>query len=193
MWGIGLPFSMFTRAIAVSTPRLLSHEDPCPCQSGKQFGSCCMRDGRFSHVNGIPTIQMAHPPTELVEAVRDEELRQANVGQIRHPIHAEWQGQRWIAVGGKLLSSAKWRAPVDFLIDYARIVMSVEWGKCELLKPLAERHPLMQFYESMRNFQRQGQRDVRSDGLVEVSPNGAMRAFLLFAYDLYALDHHSVL
>ncbi len=58
-------------------------------------------------------------------------------------------------------------------------------------KPLEERHPVMQWYDSMCRFQQE--QTPGPDGIYGSVPNGAMRAYLLLAYDLYILKHHSAL
>ena len=114
----------------MNTPRLLGNDDPCPCRSGKTFGACCLREGRAAYQNGIPVIQMPDPPPELAEILKQERQRQARLGQVRPAIHADWQGQKWVAVGNKLLNSTNWKTPIDFLSDYMKFVMTSAWGKC---------------------------------------------------------------
>jgi hypothetical protein len=127
----------------VHTPRLLNNDDLCPCRSGKTFGACCLREGRAAYQDGIPLIQMPSPPPELAEILNEERQRQARFGQVRSAIHADWQGQKWVAIGNKLLHSPNWKTPADFLSDYLKYVMSPAWGKAELAKPLPDRHPVM--------------------------------------------------
>jgi SEC-C motif len=177
----------------VNTPRLLGNDDPCPCRSGKTFGACCLREGRAAYQNGIPVIRMPGPPPRLAEVLKQERQRQARFGQVRPAIHADWQGQKWVAVGNKLLNSAKWKTPVDFLSDYLKFVMTPAWGKSELAKPLADRHPVMQWYYAMCRLQALGGQQAGPDGVFGVAPSGAMRAYMLLAFDLYALQHHCAL
>jgi hypothetical protein len=177
----------------VSTPRLLSQDDPCPCGSGRTFGECCLREGRFAYAGEIPVIQIPRPPVELVESVKNEKQRQAQFGHVRPAVHTTWRGQKWVAVGKTLLNSDKWKTPADFLLDYLMYVMTPAWGNAELAKPLPERHPVMQFYDAMCRLQLQAQQQRGPDGLFGVAPSGAMRAYMLLAYDLYTLQHHSAL
>src|SRR4029077_21278434 len=122
-----------------------------------------------------------------------ERQRQARFGQVRSAIHADWKGQKWIAVGKKLLNSSNWKTPADFLSDYLKHVMTPEWGRAELAKPLADRHPVMQWYDAMCRLQALAGKQAGADGVFGVAPSGAMRAYLLLAFDLYALQHHSAL
>jgi hypothetical protein len=177
----------------VNTPRLLGNDDLCPCRSGKTFGACCLREGRAAYQNGISVIQMPGLPSELAQILEQERERQARFGQVRPAIHADWRGQKLVAVGRQILNSPKWKTPVDFLSDYMKFVMTPEWGKAELEKPLADRHPVMQWYDAMCRLQAMAKRNAGADGVFGVAPSGAMRAYLLLAFDLYALQHHSAL
>lgn len=177
----------------MNTPGFLGNDDPCPCRSGKTFGACCLREGRADYENGIPVIQMPGPPPELAEILKQERQRQARFGQVRPAIHANWQGQKWVAVGNKLLNSTNWKTPADFLSDYLKHVMTPAWGNAELAKPLADRHPVMQWYDATCRLQAMMKQQAGPDGVFGVAPSGAMRAYMLLAFDLYALQHHSAL
>jgi len=177
----------------VNAPRLLSNDDPCPCESGKTFRECCLREGRAVYKDGIPVISMPAPPPELAAIVKQERQRQAPFGQVRPAVHANWQGKKWVAVGNQLLDSANWKTPADFRMDYMKHVMTPAWGKAELAKPLADRHPVMQWYDAVCRLQAKAKEQAGPDGLYGVKPSGAMRAYLLLAFDLYALKHHSSL
>ena len=177
----------------MNTPGFLGNDDPCPCRSGKTFGACCLREGRAAYENGIPVIQMPGPPPELAEILKQERQRQARFGQVRPAIHANWQGQKWVAVGNKLLNSTNWKTPADFLSDYLKHVMTPAWGNAELAKPLADRHPVMQWYDATCRLQAMMKQQAGPDGVFGVAPSGAMRAYMLLAFDLYALQHHSAL
>jgi hypothetical protein len=119
------------------------------------------------------------------ERQRAEQDRRQRFGEVRPFIHADWQGEKWIAVGNELYHSDKWKTPVDFLCDYPKHVLTPAWGKQELAKPLAERHPVMQWYDSM--CQHQANQVLGPDGVYSMMPNGATRAYLHFSYDLYTL------
>ena len=119
--------------------------------------------------------------------------RQARFGYVRPAVHAEWQGLKWVAVGCQVLSSRHWKTPLDFFGDYLKHVMTRVWGKAELLKPLADRHPVMQWYDAMCRLQALSKQQAGPDGLYYVVPSGFMRAYSLLAYDLYILQHHGLL
>jgi hypothetical protein len=154
---------------------------------------CCLLEGRAAYQNGIPVIQMPGPPPELDAIFKQELQRQARFGQIRPAIHADWKGQKWVAVGNQLLNSPKWNTPIDFLSDYLKYALTPAWGNAEIAKPLADRHPVMQWYDAICRLQALAQRNRGPDGLFAIAPSGAMRAYMLLAYDLYILQHHGLL
>ena len=177
----------------MNEPRVLGNDDPCPCGSGKTLAACCLRGKRAAYENGIPVIQMPAPPSDFTEMLRQERQRQATVGQIRPAVHAGWQRQKLIAVGNKILHSARWKTPGDFLSSYLKHVMTAEWCKGELAKPLTSRHPVMQWYDAMRRLQLEATLHAGAEALFGVVPSGAMRAYMLLAFDLYSLQHHQAL
>jgi hypothetical protein len=136
---------------------------------------------------------MPVPPPQLAEILKQERQRQTRFGQVRPAVHADWRGQKWVAVGDQFLNSPNWKTPADFFSDYLKHVMTPEWGKAELVKPLAGRHPVMQSYDAMCRLQALAKHRAGADGVFCVPPSGAMRAYLLLAYDLYILQHHGLL
>ena len=96
-------------------------------------------------------------------------------------------------MGRQLLNSDKWQTTIDFLSKYMKFVMSPAWGKDELAKPLADRHPVMQRYDAMCRLQAKAKKQAGPSGVFAVKPSGAMRAYMLLAFDLYALQHHTSL
>jgi len=125
------------------------------------------------------------------ESVRKDYLRRHVFGQVRPIIHTDWKGYKWVAVGSEIHYSKKWRTFPDFLQDYIKRVLRPDWGQAELAKPLEERHPVLKWYDGMCRFQQK--QTPGPDGIYGTVPNSAMRAFLLLAYDLYVLRHHSAL
>jgi hypothetical protein len=53
-----------------------------------------------------------------------------------------------------LMWSKNWKTFPDFLFDYIRNVLGADWGNAELKKPLSDRHPILQWYDSLCRFQR---------------------------------------
>ena len=112
-------------------------------------------------------------------------------GAERPIIHIDWQGHKFVAVGNELHGSKSWKTFPDFLKYYIQFVLGAAWGQAELAKPFEERHEILKWYGRMCRFQQKQER--QEDGLFEAVPNGAMKAYLLLAYDLYMLRHNSSL
>lgn len=72
-------------------------------------------------------------------------------------------------------------------------VMTPAWGKEELKKPLVDRHPVMQWYDAVCRLQARAKQQAGPNGIYGLFPSGAMRAYLLLAFDLYSLQHHDAL
>src|SRR5260370_10867743 len=107
----------------MSNSQLLRYEDPCPCQSGKAFGECCLRYGRALYQGGIPVLLVGVPP-EHSNFLQHEVKRQARFGHVRPAINADWRGEKWLAVGRELFHSSKMKRPGDSLSDYVKYVMT---------------------------------------------------------------------
>ena len=120
-----------------------------------------------------------------------ERKRVGKFGHIRPAIHADYRGCKVVAIGDQVVFSKAWRTFPDFLADYIKRVLKPAWGKAEIVKPLVQRHPIMQWYDGMCRFQKSLQ--AGADGLFGFVPNGPTRAYLLLAYDLYTLRHHMAL
>ena len=121
----------------------------------------------------------------------EERERRARFGEIRPVIQADYMGHKFVAIGSEIHYSKQWRTFLDFLAYYIKHVLDPAWCKVELAKPLDARHEIMKWYDGMCRYQQRQQRSP--DGLCGVVPNGAMRAYLLLAYDMYVLRHHSKL
>lgn len=157
---------------------------PCPCGSGQKHKRCCM-------VSPKPVI----PPMAFMVADANlhrinEQNRKQKFGDVRKLVHTEHQGQKVVAVGSEV-HFGDWKTPVDFLGDYIKRVLTPKWGKAELKKPFAERHPLLQWYDSLCKLGSQQTSDA--DGVYGMMPNGAALSYLLVAYDLFTVRQHAAL
>ena len=161
---------------------------PCPCGSGKKYKKCCL----LAENSRVPVSRL---PREVEEAVRASaeaaQVRRARFGEVRPAIHSDFQRHTSVAVGNQLHYSRHWRTFPDFLQAYIRSILGSDWGNAELAKPLDARHEIMKWYDQMWHFLQA--QEPGTDGLCGVIPNGATRAWLLLAYDLYVLRHHSAL
>jgi len=119
-----------------------------------------------------------------------EMQRRRDYGEIKPIIHARFQGKRFVAVGNQVLWG-EWEFFPDFLRSYLPLVLTLEWGRAENSKPLAKRHPVMQWWHGMNEFLKTiDEAQTKSKGF---QPDGATTAIILLAYDLYVLRHHQAL
>jgi len=115
-------------------------------------------------------------------------------GHVRQPIVAEFAGQTFVAVGPRLLYNNRWKTFHDFLFSYLGAVFEKDWFAAERQKSLEDRHPLLQWYELYRNFQVARHDQFAEGEVVKIDrPPAQISALLSFAYDLYTLEHHSLL
>jgi SEC-C motif len=161
-----------------------SRNSPCPCGSGKKFKKCC---------GNVPQQwPLRLPSVDAIalhrKAVEQAETEQGAYGHVRPVISANLHGRKIVAVGNSLHWSNDWKTFSDFLFDYIRIVLGLEWGQAELAKPETKRHQILHWYAHVCEFQRLQKRN--SQGLYKMSPDGITSAYLLLAYDLYVLRNH---
>jgi len=128
---------------------------------------------------------------ELIAKLRAEEDRISKFGHVRPIIQTVFQGQRLVAVGHTLFYSPNWNTFIDFLFDYMKHILGLEWGRAEQVKPLAQRHPIMQWNDSVGRFTKS--HPPGPDGICEATPDGPTQAYLALAYDLYVLKDHQLL
>jgi hypothetical protein len=121
-----------------------------------------------------------------------EHQRRLMQGLGRPIISFENHGYRIVAIGKQLRWSKAWRTFPDFLFDYIKIVLTPEWGNAELKKSEAERHPLLDWYRKVCDFQHSQQKSA-IDGLYHSEMTGAVKAYLGLAYDLYLCAHNAEL
>nr|WP_176054244.1 SEC-C domain-containing protein [Paraburkholderia caribensis] len=166
----------------------VGRNDLCPCGSGKKFKKC---HGDVAYMETIGRA-MASVPKLLARHTAIEHQRKEQQGLGRPIIAANTgDGIRLVAVKNRLLYSKKWKTFHDFLGDYIRAAIGPGWGNAELKKPLAERHPILRWYDKVCEQQRLF---IKEPGKVSsTAMTGAVAAYMHLAYDLYALDHNAEL
>jgi len=166
---------------------------PCHCGSGRKYKKCCLaKDTTQSRVYGETSPQI--PPevlAQIQDRIRKEQHREEAYGKVRPVIHEDFQGYKFVAVGNQILYSKSWKTFPDFLMSYIATVLGKDWGNAELAKPLERRHQILKWWDGVGRFKRKHLRG--EDGIYSVVPNGVFAAYLLLAYDLYILRHHSAL
>ena len=117
-----------------------------------------------------------------------ETIRKAQQGFGKPIISTKFQGSQVVAVGKSLHWSERWKTFPDFLFDYIKKKLGAEWGKAEIAKPVAERHPLMQWYDALCRYQAAV---IRIPGEpTSFVLNGVVACYLSVAYALYLLEHN---
>ena len=169
----------------------IGRNDPCICGSGRKFKHC---HGGVQHT--LPALLAGDKvEKEIIEQGRrhlekrkvQEFQRQRQQGLGRRIISIEHKGYRFVAIGNQLLYG-KWRTFADFLTDYIKQALGREWGNSEIAKPLAERHPLMQWYDKICRLQTA---HAKEPGALFSTPvTGAVSAYNRLAYNLYLIAHN---
>ena len=117
-----------------------------------------------------------------------EQDRLARFGHVRPEIAADFQGYKFVAVGARLYYNKRWKFFIDFLLDFIPSLFGKEWFEAEIAKPPEQRHSAMRWrVDGMRFIQRQ---HPKADGTYEATPNGALLAYITFAYDVYVVAHN---
>lgn len=159
---------------------------PCYCGSGRKFKRC---HGRVQHPlpDEIEKEIIEHGRRHFEKHKAQELQRQKQQGLGRPIISIEYNGYRFVAVGSRL-HYGKWKTFPDFLGNYIKHTLDGEWGNAEIAKPLAERHPLMQWYDKICHLQAAHAKEL---GMVFSTPmTGAVSAYNRLAYNLYLIAHN---
>nr|MBI3614856.1 SEC-C domain-containing protein [Nitrospirota bacterium] len=169
----------------------IGRNDPCFCGSGRKFKHC---HGGVQHT--LPALlALDRVEKEIIEQGRryfekhkvQELQRQKQQGLGRPIISIEYKGYRFLAVGSRL-HYGKWKTFFDFLAYYIKHALGSEWGNAEIAKPLAERHPLMQWYDKVCHLQAA---HTKEPGALFSTPmTGAVSAYNRLAYNLYLIAHN---
>lgn len=117
-----------------------------------------------------------------------EAVRVAQQGQGRPIVSSEFGDYTVVATGKTLTWSKNWRTFPDFLGDYVKVTLGSDWGNAEIAKPLADRHPILQWYEAFCSFQKLG--DKNEAGIYSSQMTGASSCYLGLAYNLYLIKHN---
>lgn len=169
----------------------IGRNDPCFCGSGRKFKHC-----HGGVQNTLPAL-LARDKLEKeiiaqgqrhFEKHKIQELqRQKQQGLGRPIISIEYKGYRFVAVGNQL-HYGKWKTFFDFLANYIKNTLDGEWGNAEIAKPLAERHPVLQWYDKICRVQAA---HAKEPGVLYSMPTtGATSAYYRLAYNLYLIAHN---
>lgn len=168
----------------------IGRNSPCPCGSGLKYKRCCGSISRTALLPAPEILQMMKLASQRIEA--QEYRRQLMQGLGRPIISFESNGYRCVAVGTEIRWSKAWKTFPDFLFDYIKGVLTVEWGNAELAKPEDKRHALLGWYQKICDFQ-MATAEKNSLGIYTAVATGVMRAYFGLAYDLYLCAHNAKL
>lgn len=162
--------------------------EACPCGSGKKYKKCHGFNGSSALGKQAMSPRSDDAIKNRFEEMQATELqRQQQQGLGRQIISWVHKDQRF-AVGSRLYYSRAWKTFHDFLISYLPQVMGTEWGNGELQKPFDDRHPIIQWYGWLCDFQKSS---ITEPGKVHSADmTGAVAAYLSLAYNLYLLAHN---
>lgn len=125
----------------------------------------------------------------IISKTKQRELsRKKKYGDIKPIISAKAGGKRFVAIGGHMHGSDKWKTFPDFLHDYIMIIFGEKWFNSEISKPAIKRHPVIQWRYSIHEFLKH--QKINNNGLYKIIPSGPYKAYLTLAYDIYLLEHH---
>jgi hypothetical protein len=139
---------------------------------------------------GLDAEALARIQHQLAESVEKVRRRTEKYGYVRPIIATTFNSYRLVAVGNTLYWSETWKTVPDFLDYYIKTMLGQEWGTAEMQKPLADRHPLLQWYNSVCRLQRANSNSKDAEGLYCGAKDGPSAAYYQLAYDLYVLADH---
>ncbi|MBH5373064.1 YecA family protein [Bradyrhizobium glycinis] len=161
---------------------------PCPCGSGRRYKHCHGSLAPPLSTRGVARIDQAEITRQLDRVRAQEKIRQDQQGFGRPIVGVKHGEHQIVAVGNTIYFSDKWKTFPDFLSDYMKQKLGVEWGNDEIKKPLKDRHQILQWYDYYCRYQ---QETIKSPGEVsQARVTGVVACYLGLAYSLYLLDHN---
>lgn len=162
---------------------------PCPCDSGRKYKRCC-----GDLLKEQPSFDRRSPalPRDIDLVLKQHQARELIRTQqqgLGRPIIATNVGpHQVVAVGNTIHYSKNWKLFPDFLSDYIKGLLGVEWGNAEIDKPIEQRHPILQWYDAYCRFQQSNKK--QQDDTYIANTIGVVNCYLGLAYNLYLLKHN---
>jgi hypothetical protein len=162
----------------------IGRNHPCPCNSGRKYKHC-----HGSVIAGGDRLPSDTEMRRVLERHRaDERIREEQQGLGKPIISFKANDHQFVAVGNEIHFSKTWKTFPDFLAHYIGGVLDRAWGNAELAKPFADRHPVMQWYDTYCRYQ---QATIKTPGVMAEAPvTGIVACYLGLAYNLYLLAHN---
>jgi len=154
---------------------------PCHCGSGQKYKHC---HGRYQ----AEKVPAAGFHRMMEQRAAGERIRKTQQGRGRPIVSAKVSDHQIVAVGNTIHSSRTWLTFPDFLSDYIKMKIGSGWANAEIAKPLADRHPLMQWYDAHCSYQK---KTIKIPGKVNSADvTGVVACYLGLSYALYLLEHN---
>jgi hypothetical protein len=164
----------------------IGRNQPCPCNSGRRYKHC-----HGSLVVTRDDLREAEMRRVLEKHRADERIREDQQGLGKPIVSFKANDHQFVAVGNTIYHSNAWKTFPDFLAEYIRGILDPAWGNAELAKPLAERHPIVQWYDTYCRYQ---QTTIKIPGVpAQAIVAGIVACYLGLAYNLYLLAHNVAL
>jgi SEC-C motif len=123
----------------------------CPCGSCKKYKTC------HGSITASPPPQPSVSKDQIQQMIQrheaTERIRQNQQGFARPIVSFRAFDRQVVAVGDTNYHSTDWKTFPDFLAHYMKTVLGSDWGNAEIKKPLADRHPIMQWYDAVCRYQ----------------------------------------
>ncbi len=117
-----------------------------------------------------------------------ERIREAQQGRGKPIISGAVGDHTIVGVANTVYWGKDWKTFPDFLSHYLKSKLDPVWGNAEIAKPLADRHPILQWYQAYCEYQ---QATIKVPGEVSAAIiTGLVGCYLGLAYGLYLLDHN---
>jgi hypothetical protein len=170
----------------------LGRNEPCHCGSGKKYKKCHLQQDQEQEHARLQPRRSVPSQSDIAALLRQheaqEEIRRVQQGLGRPIISEMFKDHRVVAVGNQVYFSKNWKTFPDFLNSYLKKTLGSDWGNAEIKKPLAERHPIMQWHEAYARYQ---QEIVEEKGQVTSGKvTGVVACYLGLAYSLYLIAHN---
>jgi SEC-C motif-containing protein len=175
----------------------IGRNDPCPCGSGKKFKRCCIKN----KAEELGIRRQQPPPPEVIEKAmqifaqqrKEESERKVRFGEVRPVMAINVWGKKRIVVGSSIYTLERGKFFSDFLFHLVPEVFGPEWVDAETAKAdqgdVQDLHLVSQWRLAAHEYMMT--QPLQEDGSRRGVPNGAMAAYLAFAYDLYIVADNS--
>lgn len=158
----------------------IGRNDPCPCGSDRKYKKCHLSTEDESIAVMINKMRQPEPFGDRGHLIG------------RPMISTNFKGFRVVAVGNRVYPKLPINTTFhEFLIIFLKDILSLDWGKAEILKPKNEQHIIVQWITEMGELFRTAPAIVedKARDIKSVEPSGNVQSLLSLAYDIYSIYH----